>query len=446
MTAIRIDNDTLNTYSEFLKSKAIRPMACGFTPSRRMLDLFPWQWAIVERACRIGRFAIFADCGLGKTPMQLEWAAQVLHRHGGRVLILAPLAVAEQTRREGGKFGVKVTVCRDGSDLREGINITNYEMLPHFRPEGLNAIVLDESSILKNYSGKVRQEITDFAKTIPYRLCCTATPAPNDLMEIGTHAEFLGVMRRVEMLATYFIHDSGETQKWRLKHHATATFYRWMTTWCMALRSPADIGFPDDYRLPSLHMHQTVVDSGPLPGRLFQIDAVTLSERREARSGSLEQRVQAVADLVNADTQPWIVWCDLNTESELLAKSIPDAVEIRGSHSPDHKKTALEGFATGAIRVLVTKPSIAGFGLNWQRCAAMAFTGLSDSYEQFYQAVRRCWRFGQKYPVNVHIVISRSEGEVIKNIRRKEALADALYGELIANMRTAMEEKHVVCA
>lgn len=437
----------MNSYSEFLASKKTFSRMAGFDPEQRIISLFDWQWDIVIRACRLGKFAVFADCGLGKTPMQLEWAAQVLRRHGGKAIILAPLAVAEQTRREGAKFGVEVTVCRNCGEMRPGVNITNYEMLPHFSAEGLTAVILDESSILKNYSGKLRQAVTDFARTIPFRLCCTATPAPNDLMEIGTHSEFLGVMRRPEMLATYFIHDSGETQKWRLKGHAVAPFYRWMATWCTALRTPADIGFDDArYRLPPLRVHQTVVESEPAAGRLFQIDAVTLQERREARKTSLVARTGAVADVVNSDGKPWVVWCDLNAESELLAKSIPGSVEIRGSHSPEEKKAALEGFSLGKTRVLVTKPSIAGFGLNWQHCSSMAFTGLSDSYEQFYQAVRRCWRFGQENPVDVHVVVSRSEGEVLKNIRRKEAQADALYGELIANMRSVMEKENVVCA
>lgn len=428
-------------YVEFLQTKQRRVRNYGFIPSKFMLPLFIWQGDVVSRACHAGRFAIFADCGMGKTLMQLEWCMQVYARMGGKLLILCPLAVAEQTRREGAQFGVSVNLCRHGGEMVDGINITNYEMLHHFSPGGLTAIVLDESSILKNYSGKVREATTDFAKDIPYRLCCTATPAPNDMMEIGTHAEFLGVMRRVEMLATYFTHDSGETQKWRLKHHAVGPFFRWMASWSMALRNPSDIGYDDPrFVLPELRIHQTTVDSKPLPGRLFAIDANTLQERREARRESTDDRVAAVAGLVNAGNQPYVVWCDLNGESVALAKAIPDAVEIRGADSMEKKIAALSGFTDGAIRVLVTKPSIAGFGLNWQHCSQMAFTGLSDSYEQFYQAMRRCWRFGQKKPVDVHIVTSRSEGAVLENIRRKERQSEELFNGLIENMRAAQEE------
>lgn len=432
-------------YADFIEQKASRKLESGFAPSRWLLPLFRWQKEIVESACRAGRFAIFADCGMGKTMMQLEWAAQVLEHIGGKALVVAPLAVAEQTRREGEKFGLNVRVCRDGGDLEDGISIVNYEMLHRFSPKDIAAIVLDESSILKNYSGKVRESITQFAKSIPYRLCCTATPAPNDIMEIGTHAEFLGVMRRTEMLATYFIHDSGETQKWRLKHHAVAPFFQWMSTWSIAARSPSDLGCDDSqFVLPPLSIHQIIVESKPTPGRLFVVPASTLTERREARNASMDARAMAVAEMVNASLRPWIVWCDLNAESAALAASIPGAVEIRGSDKPEKKVAALEGFANGSIRVLVTKPSIAGFGLNWQHCADVAFTGLSDSYEQFYQAVRRCWRFGQKNPVNVRVVISEGEGEVLKNIQRKEAQMNQLYDQLIANMNT--EKRHAVCA
>ena len=434
------------TYDAFLASKSKRPAMAGFQPPKPRTPLFDWQWDVVSRACRTGRYAVFADCGMGKTLMQLEWASHIGDR--GDILILCPLAVAEQTRREGKRFGIAVNLCRHGDDMKPGINITNYEMLRHFSPAGLAGIVLDESSILKNYSGTMRQEITDFARTIPYRLCCTATPAPNDLMEIGTHAEFLGVMRRVEMLATYFIHDSGETQKWRLKHHAVGPFFRWMSGWSIAMRSPADIGYEDDrFSLPELRIMPHVVESRPLPGRLFATDANTLAERRDARRDSIGDRVATIASMVNSDIEQWVVWCDLNGESEALRKAIPDAVEIRGSDSIEKKTAALNGFTEGGIRVLVTKPSIAGYGLNWQHCSRMAFTGLSDSYEQYYQAVRRCWRFGQTKPVDVHVVTSRSEGAVVENIKRKERQAEELYRSLVENMREFSEEtSHVVCA
>lgn len=268
------------------------------------------------------------------------------------------------------------------------------------------------------------------------------------MMEIGTHAEFLGVMRRVEILATYFVHDSGDTQKWRLKRHAINPFFRWMATWSVATRNPADMGYDDPrFILPELRVHQWTVEAKPLPGRLFAIDARTLQDRREARRESTTERVAAVADLVNASPHPWVVWCDLNGESNALAKAIPGSVEIKGTDSAEKKTTTLVGFTRGDIRVLVTKPSIAGFGLNWQHCSHMAFTGLSDSYEQYYQAVRRCWRFGQKNPVDVHIVISKSEGAVIENIRRKERQAEELYNGLVEHMQSTQEETYRdICA
>ena len=423
-------------YQAFLASKRLIAPACGLEgPFDLNPMLFPFQRDIASWALRKGRAAIFADCGMGKTPIQLEWARHI----PGPVLILAPLAVSKQTIREGEKFGVPVVYCKtqdecvlDGS----GINITNYERLDNFTPEEFTGIVLDESSILKAYDGKFRNQIiTSFAQT-PYRLACTATPAPNDFMELGNHSEFIGTMSRTEMLSMFFVHDGGETQKWRLKGHAQSEFWRWICSWAVMIRKPSDLGYPDgDFILPPLNIHQSSVNVSPgNTETLFPMEAQTLQERQRARKDSIGERVAEVAKLANELGEQWLIWCNLNAESEAIARAIPDATEVKGSDSQEHKEMALVGFAEGMIRVLVTKPSIAGFGLNFQSCHNVAFVGLSDSYEQFYQAVRRCWRFGQRHPVNVHVITAETEGAVVRNIERKEADAARLAEGMVANM------------
>jgi len=424
------------SYSDFLARKRQSVPAAGFDLAAEAINpkLFPFQREIVHWAIRRGRAAIFADCGLGKTPMQLEWARHVSEHTGLPGLILAPLAVAAQTAREGEKFGVPVTVCRSQSDVCAGVNIANYEMLQHFDSGEFGGIVLDESSILKAFEGSTRKAITEFSRRIRFRLACTATPAPNDLLELSNHAEFLSIMTGKEMIALYFTQDGNTTHQFRLKGHAKADFWRWMATWCVALRKPSDIGHADDdFALPPLQWEQHVVP-GEAAGTLFPVEAQTLQERQAARRVSTPHRVQMTADLVNASDRPWVVWCNLNAESTALAKSIPDAVEVTGSDPPEHKERALRAFSDGTIRVIVSKPTIAGFGLNWQHCADMAFVGLSDSYEQLYQAVRRCWRFGQTRPVTVHVVTAETEGAVVANIARKEAQAGEMMSSLVAAM------------
>lgn len=395
--------------------------------------LFPHQHALVRWACRKGKAAIFADTGLGKTRMQLAWA-ELVHRHTGRdVLILAPLAVAEQTRLEGMAMGILATHARDGVDVQPGINITNYDRLHRFDCTRFGAVVLDESSIIKHHDAKTLGRLMDLFAETPFKLCSTATPAPNDWTELGTHAEFLGVCTRAEMLAEYFVHDGGETQTWRLKGHARSIFWRWVSSWGAMIQSPADLGFDASlYDLPPLRIEQVTVASDQIApaGHLFSVEAQTLSERRQARRDSMHYRIQACAERVNASQDPWVIWCELNAEGDALKKAIPDAVEIRGSDISDHKERALIDFAQGQIRVLITKPSIAGFGLNWQHCAHVAFIGVIDSYEAYYQAVRRCWRFGQKRPVTAYLFASDLEGAVRKNLERKEADAKAMMEEL----------------
>lgn len=410
--------------SQSINTESIKLSADDLSPK-----LYKFQRDIVRWALAKGRAAIFADCGLGKTPMQLEWAAQVHKRMGGYVLILAPLAVSSQTVAEGIKFGVDVTLCEKAEDLKPGINITNYEKLDKFTGCQFSGVVLDESSILKSFTGKVRNQIIDFFSHTPFRLACTATPAPNDYMELGNHSEFLGIMSYSEMLAMFFVHDGGQTSKWRLKGHAEEVFWQWMGSWAVVMNSPVDLGYDiEGYDLPELRVHEIVAD-----GLEPTSEVMTLTQRRKARKETLEQRCAAAAELVNSSDDQWLVWCDLNAESTTLASMIHGAVEVTGGDKAKDKSDRMLGFTVGLSKCLVTKPSIAGFGMNWQQCNKMIFVGLSDSYEQYYQAVRRCWRFGQKNPVDVYIVISSREGCVKENIERKQADCE--------KMRQAMVEQ-----
>lgn len=420
------------TYGDFLAAKAIVDCPTGLPEIQPLTTaLFDFQRDIVAWALRRGRAAIFADCGLGKTPMQLEWARHI----PGRVLILAPLAVSAQTVREATKFGIDgVAACRRDDGAR--IAVTNYEMMHHFDAADFAGVVLDESSILKSYDGAFRSAVIEkFSKT-PFRLACTATPAPNDHAELANHAEFLGVMSRIEMLATFFVHDGGETSIWRLKRHGQSDFWRWMCSWATLLRKPSDLGYEDDgFVLPALRIHHTIVESPTAEGLLFPVEALSLQERLAARRASIDSRVAAAAAIANAARGQVLVWCNLNAESEALAAAIDGAVEVRGSDSPEHKETAMLRFSAGDIRALVTKPSIAGFGMNWQQCSTVAFVGLSDSYEQYYQAVRRCWRFGQANPVDVHVVTAEAEGAVVANIERKERDAERMASNMVEHMK-----------
>lgn len=427
----------MKTYEEFLCSKRITAPPSGIDVHNTDISplLFPFQRDIVEWALRRGRSAIFADCGLGKTPMQLQWAEHVASI-GKPVLILAPLAVTRQTQREGEKFGVPVTVCRSQSDVTEGVNITNYEMLSHFEASAFGGLVLDESSILKSYDGPTRREITDFGRAIPYRLACTATPAPNDIAEIINHAEFLSIMGGKEIMALFFTQDGNTTHRWRLKGHAKEDFWRWMASWSVALRRPSDLGYSDEgFVLPELRTHQVSVDAPEESSfSLVTVEALTMDERRAARRDSLPARVQMAADVINASDDTWLVWCNLNAEGDALENAIDGAVQITGADPPEVKEKALLGFLDGTTRVLVTKPTIAGHGLNLQHCNKMAFVGLSDSWEQYYQAVRRCWRFGQTKPVDCFVITAETEGAVVKNIERKERQAAEMMENLVSHM------------
>jgi superfamily II DNA or RNA helicase len=419
------------TYAAFLERKRSGADDAGFNVAPIAADLYDFQRDIVEFATRKGRSAIFAECGLGKTPMQLEWARQITEHTGGNVLILTPLAVAAQTVREGDKFGINVVHAREADDAAQ-ITVTNYERLGRFADMPWAGVVLDESSILKAFDGKTREALTGWASEIPYRLCATATPSPNDYEELGGHSEFLGVLNRRQMLAEFFVNDGLSAAHWRLKGHAQHLYWHWIRTWASALRSPRDMGYEHaGFDLPPLNVDVVTVDADAVSeDRLFAVPVATLAERRQARRESLSERVEHAAELVNNYDGPCVVWCDLNSESEALAKAIADAVEVRGSDTPDEKEARLLAFTNGDARVLVTKPRIGGWGLNWQHCARMVFVGLSDSYESYYQAVRRCWRFGQTRPVEVTIIASNREQAVLENVRRKEAQAQEMFRQL----------------
>lgn len=419
-------------YQEFLKTKQKMIVDSGKDVDDEKINphLFDYQHDIVKWALKKGKSAVFAGTGLGKTRIQLAWADLV----GGRVLIFAPLAVACQTAQEGKEIGIEVNLCKENADVKDGINITNYDRMERFDLSKFDGIVLDESSILKSQTGKTRNWLIENCSGIPYKLCCTATPAPNDYMELGNHSEFLGCMTEMEMLAMFFIHDGGDTAKWRLKKHAVKVFWEWVASWAVMMVNPADLGYDgSQFILPKLNITQQEVKTEVTTGSLFAVEAKTLQERQQARRDSLKERVAACAEIVNNSDEQFLVWCNLNVESELIAKSIPDSVEVCGSDTPEHKTESMIGFSEKRIRVLVSKPSICGFGMNWQQCHNMIFVGLSDSFEQYYQAVRRCWRFGQKSEVNVYVITADTEGAVVANIQRKERdFEDMLHGMIAA--------------
>ena len=420
-------------YSDFVAGKRITCAPAGIDPTMPISPaLYDWQADIVRWALRRGRACIFAECGLGKTLMQLEWARHV----PGRVLILAPLAVSGQTVDEGARFGLEGRYLR-ADDGEPGIVVTNYEMIEHFDPANFSGVVLDESSILKAHDGKTRTRIIESFAATPYRLACTATPAPNDHIELGNHAEFVGAMTRAEMLAMFFVHDGGLVQNWRLKGHARESFWTWMASWAVMIKSPADLGYDGStFVLPELRTHNHVLDlAKPLPGHLFADTAKTLNDQRAAARASLSERVAKAAALVNDSDEPWIVWCNLNAEQDALETAFGDlALSVRGSDSLDHKESSIAAWMHGERPVLISKVSIFGFGMNLQHCAKVAFVGLSHSWEAYYQAIRRCWRFGQKRPVDVHVIVSDAELEILRNIDRKEREAAIMTQEMTSRI------------
>jgi hypothetical protein len=434
-----------DAYADFLASKQIADPATGLASIPDLHpDMFDFQRDITGWALRRGRAALFAGTGLGKSLMELAWADAVYRATGKDILHLAPLAVSAQLEREARKFHIPAKQVRFSADCVPGTNITNYQKVEHFDLSQFGGVILDESSILKSTDGKYRTHLIAACAGIPFRLAATATPAPNDFMELGNHAEFLGVMSYTDMLATFFTHDGGDTQKWRLKGHAENEFWKWMASWSVMIRKPSDLGYEDGgYDLPPLRQQQHIVSADYSPsmdtGLLFPMEARTMQERLGARRDTIDERVAMAASLTPTD-RPFVWWCNLNAESEALAKAIPDAIEVRGSDSEADKERKLIDFSEGRIRVLVTKPSICGFGMNWQHCADTGFVGLNDSFEQVFQAIRRFWRFGQTKPVSVHFIAAETEGAVVANLRRKEADADRMAAALVMHMADLSSE------
>jgi hypothetical protein len=445
-------------YVEFLEYKAQLGEDHGFSPLWMPDFLFDFQQSLVEWSLRKGRSALFADCGLGKTPMQLVWAENVVRKTNGRVLILTPLAVAQQTLREAVKFDIECHSAANGK-LSDGINIVNYDRLHYFDSSDIAGIVCDESAILKSFDGVTRSVITQFMKKIPYRLLCTATPSPNEYTELGTSSEALGYLGYMDMLSRFFKNEQGnsikphrsalrpqrndrdilDTGKWRFKGHAEQPFWRWACSWARAVRKPSDLGFDDGrFVLPSLEEIHHTVKTATLPdGYLFPRVAQGLSEQREERRRTLDERCGWAADLVKGTGQPAAVWCQLNDEGDLLAKLIPDAVQVSGKDKDEAKEEKFLAFISGQARVLVIKPKIGAWGLNFQHCAhTVSFP--SHSFEQYYQSIRRFWRFGQVRPVKSDIVATEGDGSTLENLRRKAAASDRMFSDLVSSMHDAL--------
>jgi len=440
----------LTAYRDMIAAKRI-----AFVP--RGLSVIPplnpamkdHQRHCVEFALRAGCAALFLDTGLGKTLCALEWGRVVVEHTGLPVLMLAPLAVAAQHEREAVKFGIDAKAIRDPSQMDGArIYITNYDRLDKFDPDEFGGVVLDESSILKSFHGATTRALIAAFRNTPFRLCCTATPAPNDHAELGQHSEFLGVMSQSQMLTRWFIHDSADTGTWRMKGHAVKDFWNWVSGWARCVSKPSDLGFDDTgYDLPTLDLKRHIVaadrslDTGHEKdgqARLFRMpDTSATSIHREKRM-TTDARADVIADLVASEPdETWVIWCDTDYEADALADRIPGAVEVRGSMSAEVKEANLTLFSSGQTRVIITKPSIAGFGLNWQHSARMAFVGLSFSYESFYQAIRRCWRFGQSRPVNVHVACADTEESIWQIVSRKAGDHDAMKAEMTAAMSRA---------
>lgn len=434
-------------YADFLIEKSQLGSDDGFAPVWMPDFLFDFQASMVEWSTRKGRAAIFEDCGMGKTPQELVWGENIVRKTGGKVLLLTALAVAGQIGREAEKFGIKATRSSDGTAYA-GITIANYERLHLFTPSDFVGVICDESSILKSFAGARRGEITDFMRKMPYRLLATATAAPNDFIELGTSSEALGYLGHMDMLNRFFKNDlnnsatgrmRGEVIKWRLKGHAEQPFWRWVCSWARAIRKPSDLGFEDArFILPELIENEHLVESNSLgDGMLFAMPAVGLQEQRDERRRTVQERCEKAAALVNHTGQPALVWCHLNEEGDTLEKMIPDAVQVSGKDSDEKKEERLMAFADNKVRVLITKPKIGAWGLNLQHCNHIVDFP-SHSYEQRYQGVRRCWRFGQKRPVTVDTVTTEGERGIVKNMQRKAAQADEMFTNLVAQMNTAI--------
>lgn len=439
----------MNSYLKFIANKSQLGSGSGFEPLFMQPDLFDFQKHLVEWAVRQGRAAIFADCGLGKTLMQLVWAENVVRKTNKPVIIVTPLAVSQQTAREAAKFGIDANVSRDGK-YDSKIVITNYERLHYFSADEFIGAVADESSAIKAFDGRRRKEVTRFFSKLPYRLLATATPSPNDFIELGTASECLGVMTQSDMLGFFFIEsknmrhtvfkegDFWNQTKYTFKPHSSEPFWRWVVSWARGVRMPSDLGFDDtNFILPKLNYTDHIVDVPFIPqGELFPRPAITLQEQKDERIKTVEERCDKVAELLTHD-RPAIAWCHYNAEGDAITRKIPGAVQISGADDIDFKEETLEAFARGEIRVLVTKPKIGCWGLNLQHCGDMSFFP-TYSYEGFYQGIRRCWRFGRIGAVNVEIVSSPGEAKVIDGLKKKQANAEIMFERLVVHMNNAI--------
>lgn len=413
------------TYEEFLKGKQIIQKPSGFEAIDISSNLFNFQNDIVEWASLKGKSAVFADCGLGKTVIQVEWANQVYKKTDKNVLILAPLGVTIQTKDEAKKLlGLDINICRSQQDVKSGINITNYERIDKFEPDKFIGIVLDESSILKSYTGPTRTKLTKFFQDTPYKMCCTATPAPNDYIELLSHAEFLNIMSAGQALGTWFINDM-KTGTWRLKGHAIKSFWEWVSTWAVYIKFPSDLGYSDEgYKLPKLNEILKIIDVDIIDhtyenGFIRNIDTSATGYYKEKKI-ILKDRVDKITEIVNSTDEQYIVWCYTNDESKVLKENIMGSVEVKGNDKPDYKEEMAQAFKSGNIRVLISKASIFGYGMNFQKCRNAIFCGLSYSFEDYYQAVKRLYRFGQTQEVNNYIVLGSTEKNILDSVRRKQ--------------------------
>ncbi|HEY8358660.1 MAG TPA: helicase-related protein [Ramlibacter sp.] len=453
----------MTSYSDLLDRKRVSFTPRGFDEIPPLhSDLFPHQRAVTEFALRAGAAAMFLDTGLGKSFSALEWGRVVVEKTGKPVIMLAPLAVGPQHQREAARFGIDALYVRDGSEITTPrIYITNYERIDNFVVSQFAGVILDESSVLKSFSGQTTKKLIHEFRNTPYRLCCTATPAPNDHTELGTHAEFLGVMRRDEMLPRWFINDTANTGTWRIKGHAAGDFWRWVASWARCVSLPSDLGFDDGgYALPPITVTEHMVradrtidagaeERGKLIGqqRLFRMPDTSATSIHKEKRLTIDDRADLVAECIDSDPeQSWVVWCDTDYEADEILKRVDGAEEVRGSMLLATKEARLDAFSRGDLRVLVTKPTIAGYGLNWQHCSRMAFAGLSFSYENYYQAVRRCWRFGQTSPVEVHIAMADTEAAIKRVIDRKADDHGAMKREMANAMRLAVNAERAKAA
>jgi hypothetical protein len=435
-------------YQEFIEGKTPRAVERGFEPEQMPTHLFPHQVATLEHNIRCGSAGAFLDTGLGKTAVELEWVRQCADKSNGTGLILTPLAVARQIEREGLKWGYPIRVVRDQSEVREGINVCNYDRLDKLDPQAFGAVALDESSILKNFSGKTTRALIDAFAGHRFKLSSTATPAPNDHMELGQHAEFCSIMASNEMLSMFFINDTSQaSQQWRLKRHGVDAFWDWMSSWTRMAQMPSDLGFSDDgFALPELRVH-TVKTENAMPvdgGDLFGGHKISATDMHKVKRQTAEGRATAAANLAASDTNPWVLWCDTDYEADAILAALKDTsgvVEIRGSQTPEKKESVLESFADGSSRILITKPSLTGFGLNWQHCNRTAFVGRTFSYEAWYQAVRRFWRFGQKMPVDCHVIVAEGEDQISRVIDRKAGDHVGMKQAMAKAMRRSREQR-----